>query len=145
MDYYAVLSVEDNADDATIRTAYRLLAMKYHPDKNMDDRTNAELRFKVVLEAYEILSDPLKRARHDVSLRDIRRRRTTTSNTEYDVTIDEFGVSIHDMHIRTMANINEFAELGAFESAFSQTFDWSTFSRQCSVGEIFLGKNSVFL
>tara|TARA_B110001450_G_scaffold256281_1_gene286128 strand:+ start:1505 stop:1972 length:468 start_codon:yes stop_codon:yes gene_type:complete len=123
MDYYALLGVEDNANDATIRTAYRLLAIKYHPDKNIEDRTDAEIRFKLVLEAYETLSDPSKRTRHDATLRDIRRRRTTTSSTEYDVTIDEFGVSIHDMHIRTMASVNEFPELEAFESAFSQTFD----------------------
>lgn len=123
MDYYAVLGVEDDANDATIRAAYRLLAIKYHPDKNMEDRTDAEIRFKLVLEAYETLSDPSKRTRHDATLRDIRRRRTTTSSTEYDVTIDDFGVSIHDMHVRTMANVNEFVELGGLDATFSPILD----------------------
>ncbi|MGY6562227.1 MAG: molecular chaperone DnaJ [Luteibaculaceae bacterium] len=63
-DYYEVLGVSKNAPDADIKKAYRKLAIKYHPDKNPDDKT-AEEKFKEAAEAYEILSDPQKRAKYD--------------------------------------------------------------------------------
>ena len=63
-DYYSVLGVDKGADDATIKKAYRKLAMKYHPDRNPDDKA-AEEKFKEVGEAYEVLSNPDKRAAYD--------------------------------------------------------------------------------
>lgn len=63
-DYYEVLGVEHNASEADLKKAYRRLAMKYHPDRNPDDKT-AEAKFKEAKEAYEILSDPQKRAAYD--------------------------------------------------------------------------------
>jgi len=63
-DYYEVLDLQKNASLEDIKTAYRKLAMKYHPDRNPDDPT-AEENFKTATEAYEILSDPQKRQRYD--------------------------------------------------------------------------------
>jgi molecular chaperone DnaJ len=63
-DYYEVLGVGRDADEQTIKTAYRRLAHKYHPDKNPGD-TQAEDQFKEASEAYEVLSDADKRARYD--------------------------------------------------------------------------------
>ena len=63
-DYYEVLGVDKNADLETIKKAYRKMAMKYHPDRNPDNK-EAEERFKEVGEAYEVLSDADKRARYD--------------------------------------------------------------------------------
>ncbi len=63
-DYYEVLGVEKNAAEEDIKKAYRRLAVKYHPDKNPDDKT-AEERFKELGEAYEVLCDPQKRAAYD--------------------------------------------------------------------------------
>lgn len=63
-DYYEVLGVPRNADDRQIKVSYRKLAMKYHPDRNAGDR-EAEERFKEAAEAYEVLSDPQKRALYD--------------------------------------------------------------------------------
>ena len=60
-DYYKTLGVERGADDKAIKTAYRKLARKYHPDVN---KGNAE-RFKEISEAYTVLSDPEKRKRYD--------------------------------------------------------------------------------
>ncbi len=63
-DYYEVLGVENGADAKAIKSAYRKLAMKYHPDQNPDD-AEAEAKFKEVGEAYSILSDDQKRAAYD--------------------------------------------------------------------------------
>ncbi len=63
-DYYEVLEVARDADDATIKKAYRKLAMKYHPDRNPDNK-EAEEKFKELGEAYEVLSNPEKRAAYD--------------------------------------------------------------------------------
>ncbi len=63
-DYYEVLGVARDADDSTIKKAYRKLAMKYHPDRNPDNK-EAEEKFKEVGEAYEVLSDADKRAAYD--------------------------------------------------------------------------------
>jgi molecular chaperone DnaJ len=65
-DYYDVLGVPKNATDDDIKKAYRKLAMKHHPDRNQGDGSNkAEERFKEAKEAYEMLSDPHKRAAYD--------------------------------------------------------------------------------
>lgn len=63
-DYYEVLGVSRDATDADIKKAYRKMAMKYHPDRNPDDKS-AEEEFKLVKEAYEILSDQQKRSVYD--------------------------------------------------------------------------------
>ena len=63
-DYYEVLGVDKNADDATIKKAYRQLAKKYHPDMNPGD-AEAEKKFKEASEAYGVLSDPDKRRQYD--------------------------------------------------------------------------------
>ncbi len=62
--YYEVLSVSKSADGTTIKKAYRKLAMKYHPDRNPDDKA-AESLFKECTEAYEVLSDSQKRQLYD--------------------------------------------------------------------------------
>jgi molecular chaperone DnaJ len=65
-DYYDVLGVPRNASDDDIKKAYRKLAMKHHPDRNQGDKAKAaEERFKEAKEAYEMLSDPQKRAAYD--------------------------------------------------------------------------------
>lgn len=63
-DYYDVLGINKNADEKTIKKAYRKLAKKYHPDINPGD-SNAEAKFKEVTEAYEVLSDPEKKKLYD--------------------------------------------------------------------------------
>lgn len=64
IDYYELLECERTADDKVLKSAYRRLAMRYHPDKNPGDN-EAEARFKQINEAYDCLKDPQKRAAYD--------------------------------------------------------------------------------
>ncbi|MCP5432927.1 MAG: molecular chaperone DnaJ [Alphaproteobacteria bacterium] len=63
-DYYETLGVAKGAGEAELKAAFRKLAMKYHPDRNPDDKS-AEVKFKEINEAYEVLKDPQKRAAYD--------------------------------------------------------------------------------
>jgi molecular chaperone DnaJ len=63
-DYYEVLDIPRNADEDTLKKAYRQAAMRYHPDRNPGDK-KAEEKFKIAAEAYEVLQDPQKRAHYD--------------------------------------------------------------------------------
>ena len=63
-DYYEVLGVPKDADEAALKKAYRVLAKKYHPDANPGDK-EAEAKFKEASEAYSVLSDPEKRRKYD--------------------------------------------------------------------------------
>jgi molecular chaperone DnaJ len=62
--FYDVLGVERTADESELKSAFRKLAMKWHPDRNPGDKSS-EVRFKEINEAYEILKDPNKRAAYD--------------------------------------------------------------------------------
>ncbi|MDD5737447.1 MAG: molecular chaperone DnaJ [Candidatus Omnitrophica bacterium] len=64
-DYYEILGVQKNAGADEIKSAYRKLALKYHPDRNPADKKAAEEKFKELSEAYAVLSDPQKRAQYD--------------------------------------------------------------------------------
>src|ERR1700749_2612946 len=62
--YYETLEVERNADESGLKSAFRKLAMKWHPDRNPGDAAS-EIRFKEINEAYEVLKDGQKRAAYD--------------------------------------------------------------------------------
>jgi len=65
-DYYQILGVSKDADENTIKKAYRNLAMKYHPDRNPGREKEANEKFKEINEAYEVLGDPEKRKQYDM-------------------------------------------------------------------------------
>ncbi len=64
-DYYEILGVSKTADAITIKKAYRKLAMKFHPDRNQDNKEESESKFKEINEAYAVLSDQEKRGSYD--------------------------------------------------------------------------------
>src|SRR5581483_11249068 len=65
-DYYQILGVPKNAPEKDIKSAYRRLARKWHPDANPGNPKEAEEKFKEIQEAYEVLGDPEKRKKYDV-------------------------------------------------------------------------------
>ena len=67
MDYYKILDVSKDANESEIKKAYRKMALKWHPDKNTENKEEAEEKFKNISKAYQILSDPLKRQQYDLT------------------------------------------------------------------------------
>jgi molecular chaperone DnaJ len=127
-DYYEVLGIEKNASQSEIKKAYRKLAMKYHPDKNKDNK-EAEEMFKEASEAYEVLSDEQKRQRYD----------------QYGRAGMEGAFGGHGFTWDDFSHAGDFSDLfggeglgGIFESIFGSSFGGSNrrrSSRQANRGE----------
>ncbi|KAL3577723.1 hypothetical protein D5086_019227 [Populus alba] len=66
VDYYNILKLNRNATEEDMKKAYKRLAMKWHPDKNPVNKKEAEAKFKLISEAYDVLSDPNKRQIYDL-------------------------------------------------------------------------------
>jgi curved DNA-binding protein len=89
-DYYAVLGVPKGAAEKDIKSAYRKLARKWHPDANPDNTKAAEEKFKEISEAYEVLGDPDKRKKYDALGSDWQRAaRQAEQQREYRRTYNE--------------------------------------------------------
>tara|TARA_B000000565_G_C23736425_1_gene359212 strand:+ start:217 stop:648 length:432 start_codon:yes stop_codon:yes gene_type:complete len=65
-DYYSILEINKNATKDEIKSSYKRLALKYHPDKNQINKEEAEDKFKEISEAYEVLSDESKKRNYDL-------------------------------------------------------------------------------
>lgn len=65
-DYYKILGINKNSNDAEIKKAYKKMCLKYHPDRNLDNKKASEEKFKEISKAYEVLSDNEKRKKYDL-------------------------------------------------------------------------------
>ncbi|XP_074551789.1 dnaJ homolog subfamily B member 2 isoform X2 [Halichoeres trimaculatus] len=115
VDYYNVLGVSKSATQDDIKKAYRKLALKWHPDKNPDNKEEAEKKFKEVAEAYEVLSDKSKRDEYDRYGND-RMRYTGSSSSDFSSDFPGFTF--------TFRNPDEvFREFFAGQDPFASFFD----------------------
>jgi len=112
-DYYEILGVKKDADQKTIKKAYRKLALKWHPDKNPDNPEEAEAKFKEIGEAYEVLKDPKKRKTYD--------------NGGIDAVFTDFGDIFEHFNAH-----NFFDGIFANDPFFQQHFGGSAFSSSSS-------------
>ncbi|RMB98863.1 hypothetical protein DUI87_24407 [Hirundo rustica rustica] len=85
VDYYKVLGLQNNASQDGIKKSYHKLALKWHPDKNPRKKEEAEKKFKEIIEAYRILSNPQKRSLYDKSVEESRipRKRAAAGYTNF--------------------------------------------------------------
>ncbi|MDI6785024.1 MAG: molecular chaperone DnaJ, partial [bacterium] len=120
-DYYALLGVVQTATEAQIKTAFRKLAKKYHPDTNPNNKS-AEEKFKEINEANEVLSDKQKRAQYD-QLREAQSRGFSGFGPEY------AGYSTGAGQQGEGVSFEDFGRFGGLGDIFSQIFDRSEFSR----------------
>jgi curved DNA-binding protein CbpA len=125
--FYEILGVDPSADDKTIRQAYLKLSLKHHPDKNPDNPEAAKAKFCVIGRAYEVLSDPMERAKYD---RELRRSGSSAASSAsasssqpqyqyyYEHTSQDSYESYQDAFDATVAGMSE-AELAAAIGAVS--------------------------
>lgn len=140
-DYYEILGIQSTATNRQIKTAYRKLALKYHPDKNPDNSL-AENKFIEIATAYEILSDPVKRSRYDDGLEiDINenfdydprtRRRRPPPNYYNKYTSEKPKYSIKDYIFATAALIAILVIAVAFPIYLLQTTSTKYFNKAVS-------------
>jgi curved DNA-binding protein len=121
-DYYKILGVDRKASEEDIKRAYRKLALKYHPDRNPGDK-QAEDNFKEINEAYQVLSDPAKRARYE-QLGESYTRWQQRGGAPGGFNWDEWVTSPQGSNVRVeVGNLGDlFGGLGGFSEFFQQIF-----------------------
>ncbi|MGC8878696.1 MAG: DnaJ C-terminal domain-containing protein [Anaerolineae bacterium] len=121
-DYYKILGVDKNATEKQIKAAYRKLARQYHPDMNPNN-PEAEARFKEINEAYEVLSDPEKRAKYDQLGADWQRwQRAGGHPSDFDWSRWTTTPGGQRVHVQYGAP-EDFADLFGEDSLFSEFFN----------------------
>lgn len=121
-DYYKILGVDKNATEKQIKAAYRKLARQYHPDMNPNN-PEAEARFKEINEAYEVLSDPEKRAKYDQLGADWQRwQRAGGRPSDFDWSRWTTTPGGQRVHVQYGAP-EDFADLFGEDSLFSEFFN----------------------
>ncbi len=116
-DYYQILGVPDNASQDEIKSAFRKLAFKYHPDTSPGDKKQAEERFKEINEAYGVLGDGGKRQQYDFA------RRGELAGVGYDAKYGDFRYSQQDIFRDIFSNRVMFDELSRMFNQAGLRFD----------------------
>jgi len=114
-DYYGILDVSENADDEAIKKAFRILALKYHPDKNPGNEKWAEEKFKEINEAYSVIGDSTRRQEYD-------NRRRSPSYASDD---QRFSYSQENIFHNTFSNASFYEQLNAIFKEMGLRFDRS--------------------
>ncbi len=104
--YYKILGISAKSDEEEIKKAYRKLAKKWHPDKNQGDKT-AEEKFKEISEAYDVLSDVLKRKKFDDFVKASQQRRTYSYSNKTNYTQTEYETEFSDFFKQFFKNKNK--------------------------------------
>jgi len=134
-DYYKILGVEKSATKEEISKAFRKLALKYHPDKNPDDKA-AEEKFKEITEAHEVLSDPEKRSKYDKL--GANWNQYQSSGGGFEDFFSQFG-GRRGGGGTTFEYSNDFGDIFGGSSGFSDFFE-SLFGQRGGRGPDFFGK-----
>ena len=129
-DYYQILGVPDNASEEDIKSAFRKLAFKYHPDTNPGNERQAEEKFKEINEAYGVLGDKGKRQQYDFA------RRGQFAGVGYDAR--SFQYSRQDIFRDTFSNQAMFDELSRMFSQAGLRFDQDFLNRVFFEGSGFI-------
>tara|TARA_Y100000741_G_scaffold314750_1_gene260306 strand:+ start:299 stop:739 length:441 start_codon:yes stop_codon:yes gene_type:complete len=103
--YYNILEINKNATKEEIKSAYKKLALKYHPDKNQKNKEAAEDKFKEISEAYEVLSDESKKRNYDLG-----NNISVSNQNPFDIYNNIFTNhnNIFDININNMNNFSSF-------------------------------------
>jgi DnaJ-class molecular chaperone len=130
-DYYKTLEISEEASDEDIRRAFRRLAFRYHPDKNIGYEKQAEARFKDINEAYGVLSDSTKRKQYDMA------RKGVFARSGYHSAQQGFGYSQEDIFRDAFTNQANLDELNRMFAQAGLRFDQDFLNR------VFFGGNRV--
>ena len=122
-DYYQILGVGDSASQADIKSAFRRLAFKYHPDTNQSNKKQAEEKFKEINEAYGVLGDKARRQQYDFA------RRNQFAGAGYDTGYKGFQYSQQDIFKGIFSNQAMFNELNRMFAQAGLRFDQDFFNR----------------
>ena len=116
-DYYKILNIDKTANKEQIKTAYKKLALQYHPDKNPTNKEEAENKFKEISEAYQILGDSQKKINYDNG-----NNITINQNNPFDIFNNIFKQSnnVFDININNFSNIHNLSNQ-TFSSSINTT------------------------